>query len=1069
MALTTAQGSAAYLNRAFNDANATPTVFATNVADLTADEIAAANKFDVGVETLTDAALSKQVLTNMGILPTTNTKVAALEAALTDYFGTAGKGNRGFVVLQLSRILADKVGDADYGTAATAWNTEVAASLADSTNQTLALTTSLKDTLTGGQGADIFSGVYNLLSSSTLNVGDKIVGGAGNDTLTLTVGAAFPGFTTGSVSGVEAISLANTGGSSTTFDSTGITGATSYSLDTKIASITSLTNLPTGVATISLDGQTDATTFTTAFAAGAAEIAGTTNAVAFNITNVGKVDAVLGTLETVAVDLGSFETVNVTSTGDNSISFASAPKAITISGAGTTEVTSVANGLTSFDASAATGKVTATLTGVTTAASLKTVKGGSGVNTFTLDEADLSANATITAGAATTDKVTLLSDGGAVEYTMTGVETLALSTNSTANLLFSGASTTGLKTITSTTTLQKQVDFVNMGANDLTFTSTAGTHENGDINSDHTGATTVNFNGASSNSGKTASTPAADYSFTDAAGALTVNVNAYVNNTSANVTAAKASSVTVNVTGSLDDTGQTQRTVFGDTITADTASSFAVTSTAGGFITGATLSGTKATSANIVNSTSTGSITLTTPALTKLDLTSGAALTVTGSSVAKVEALTVAANSGTTTFTAALPKLSSATLSGTGTTSKASLGNLGGDNAVDLVVSATGLKGGIAIGTLNTGAGYDVTVNMASTGGTSGASTITSIGQTTVGDDVTVNASSVAGNLTIGDISGTGNVKVDASNTAGVVSLSTLTGKTVDVNLTGTAATSSVGDVTAKTSATVALNVLTANTNTINASTDSTDLAVKLTGGILADAITIKGSANQSTITVTGGLGASTDSLTIDAVYSSAQTIDISALTSYDASTISTRAGADIIVGGSGVDTIFAGVGQDKMTGAAGADVFLFSSGDSTYAAPDEITDLGKTDVIKFNNYDITIGSGVGGGTAVTGSSSVATVTAAGVATFALTTTATYKDTLYEVAGLVDAALTKAGNSAIFDFGGTTYLYIQAADNATGAADVSTSDVLVKLTGVVIPTVTLAAPSSGTGLSGFGA
>jgi len=1063
----TVNTSAAALNRAFNNANATPTAFAATAAALTADQIAAANAFDDA--SLTDLALSTKVLTNMGILPSTVAEVVALEAALADYFAGPGKGNRGFVVLQLAEILSGFAAtDVFYGAAAAAWNAEVAASVADSAPATLALTASTTDNLVGGAAADTFSGLYNLLSTATLNVGDKIAGGAGNDTLNLTVSSAFPGFTTGGVSGVEAIALTNTGGSSTTFDSTGITGATSYSLDTKTASITSLTNLPTGVATIGLDGQTDATTFTTAFAAGAAEIAGTTNSVAFNITNVGKVDAVSGTLETVAVNLGSFETVNVASTGDNSISFASAPKTITISGAGTTEVTSVVNGLTSFDASAATGKVTATLTGVTTAASLKTVKGGSGVNTFTLDEADLAANATITAGAATTDKVTLLSDGGAVEYTLTGVETLALSTNTTANLLFSGANTTGLKTITSTSAMQKQVDFVNMGAVDLTFTSTAVTNEAGDINSDHTGATTLNFNGASSNTGKTASSSNADYSFTDAAGALTVNVNAYVNNSASDVTAAKASTVTVNVTGSLDDTGQTQRTVFGDTITANTASSFAVTSTAGGFITGATLSGTKATSANIVNSTSTGSITLTTPALTKLDLTSGAALTVTGSSVAKVEALTVAANSGTTTFTAALPKLSSATLSGTGTASKVSLGALGGDNATDLVIGATGLKGGIAIGTLNTGAGYDVTVNMASTGGTSAASTITSIGQTTVGDDVTVNASSVAGDLTIGAISGTGNVKVDASNAAGIVDLSTVVGKTVDVNLTGTAATSDVGTITATTSATVALNVLTANTNTINASSTSTDLAVKLTGGILADAITIKGSAVQSTITVTGGLGASTDSLTVDAVYSSAQTIDISALTSYDSSTISTRAGADVIVGGSGADTIFAGVGQDKVTGGAGADIFLFSAGESTYAAPDEITDLGKTDVIKFNNNNILIGSGSAGGTAVTGSSAVATVTTGGVATFALTTSATAKDTLYEVVGLVDAALTHAGNSAIFDFGGTTYMFIQAAANSTGAADVSTSDVVIKLTGVVIPTVTLDNTTQ-SGLSGFGA
>jgi len=246
-----------------------------------------------------------------------------------------------------------------------------------------------------------------------------------------------------------------------------------------------------------------------------------------------------------------------------------------------------------------------------------------------------------------------------------------------------------------------------------------------------------------------------------------------------------------------------------------------------------------------------------------------------------------------------------------------------------------------------------------------------------------------------------------------------------------------------------------ANTINITADTASTALAVSINGGVLGDAVTITGVSTQTGVTVTGDLGAGTDSLTLNSSASSAaQTVSISGLTSYNAANITTGAGADTITGGSGVDTIVAGLGQDTITGGAGADLFLFGSDDSTYAAPDTITDLGSTDVITWGNGSSTVTS-----PNVTGSASIATITA-GIATFDLTTTATAKDTLYEVVVLVDAATT-SGQTAMFSFGGSTYFFID-----TGTA---TDDVVVKLTGVSIPTVTLAADANSTGITGFGA
>jgi len=205
---------------------------------------------------------------------------------------------------------------------------------------------------------------------------------------------------------------------------------------------------------------------------------------------------------------------------------------------------------------------------------------------------------------------------------------------------------------------------------------------------------------------------------------------------------------------------------------------------------------------------------------------------------------------------------------------------------------------------------------------------------------------------------------------------------------------------------------------------------------------------------VTGDLGANTDSLTLNSSASTVaagQTVSISGLTSYNAASITTGIGTDTITGGSGVDTIVAGQGQDTITGNAGADLFVFSTGDSGYEAPDTITDLGTTDLITWGNGTTTVTTGV------TGSSTAATI-ASGIATFDLTTTATAKDTLFEVVGLIDAS-TSSGGTAMFSFGGSTYFFIDTA---------SDNDIVVKLTGVVIPTVTLATSGS-TGISGFGA
>jgi len=89
---------------------------------------------------------------------------------------------------------------------------------------------------------------------------------------------------------------------------------------------------------------------------------------------------------------------------------------------------------------------------------------------------------------------------------------------------------------------------VNQGAANLSFTSLKASDTSGNVDSDHTGSTTVTYTADADNvTAKTATAKAADYTFAQATGALTVAVGEYVDTTGANITAAKASSVTLTV------------------------------------------------------------------------------------------------------------------------------------------------------------------------------------------------------------------------------------------------------------------------------------------------------------------------------------------------------------------------------------------------------------------------------------------------------------------------------------------------------------------------------------------
>lgn len=1073
MALTTAQGSAAYLNRAFNAANATVTAFSATVADLTAGEIAAANKFDV--PTLTDAALAKQVLTNMGLLPTTNTSIAALEPALADYFATTGKGNRGFVVLQLARILADKTADATYGTAATAWNTTVAASIVDSTIQNVSLTTA-KDALVGGQGDDTFTGGLSTLSANdTLGATDTINGGAGNDTLKLTLEKLFSGFTTGGLTSVEKVELTNNGASAFDYDATGSVGVNTYTINAAKAPIT-LSDVQSGVTTYNVNGLGADGLTTFAFASvldsNAAERAGTADTVALNVNGVG-----YSSSYPMTTDIDYIETVNLGVTGANYVSLSGSAniKTLNVTGAGTVNITAVPTTLTKFDASAATGAVTANLTGTT--AQLTKIAMGSGSDTLTLATEDFSGTATISGGAGTNAlTMTNTTASKVAEYTMSGFQTLTIGASDQA-MTFSGANTTDLTAIKIGSTTSEATTFVNMGSGALSFTGTGVTKEIADISSDHTGATTLTLTAVKTTA---TDTPLADYSFPESTGALTINVGGAIGTTNATViTSPKVTSLALTTTSKLTTAGA-ELTSFSSQLSVPKATTFTVNS--GGTLgTNAAITAAIATSATITNGSNSGAIAINAAKLTDLTVTTGATLDFSSAtadaavspSLAYVEKLNVTNTSGTTTF-GALAKLQTATISGTGVTTNTAVtdsifssGALGqSSNTYDMAVTATGFKGGYTSGALNTGAGYDI----AFTGtGLTGAVTLGAIGSSNV-DDITVNVAGAGGAVSVGAMTAAGDITFNAAG-AGATTVSTFTGDKVSVDLSGTGSSSSgTLTVTAATSATITGSSLVANTISVTGADTNTATTGALTvyakGGILADTLTITGASTQTSVTVTGDMGASLSGTSDTVTIKTVGNIDISGLKNYETSllqgyrdTSPSTSSANTIVGGAGADVIVGSKGQDTLTGNGGADSFRFNDGDSLVSAPDTIVDFSAADEIWYDGATVTMAtSGTGTVSGVT-----ATINSYGVAVLSGTTPATLTD----AANAVNAAVGEnTGYLALFTFGGSTYAYIDATGSSTPTQSVG-ADLVIKLTGVALPSAANVDSVSTTGISGF--
>lgn len=704
------------------------------------------------------------------------------------------------------------------------------------------------ETVTGTANNDTISGVTSSLSTAkTMDATDTIDGAAGTDTLNVTMNTSFTGFTTGSVANVENINLTNGSTVAKTFDASGITGATAYSIDATNAAIT-ISDL-SAIPSVSVTGQASGT-FSTAMDATFVALAGTADAMTLNVTNVGTLDNAATTANeeaTVTSTLTSMETINLNATGTNVLAFGGTATALNIAGAGDVKVTGVATTTTAINGSTSTGDITIDTTAAA-ANALTSVATGAGDDTITLDTADMLANGTIIAGEGA-DTLSLTSGAKTLQYTMTGVETVAL-TAVTGAVTFSAGNASGITTVSTVAANTAATSLVNMGAGDLTINAIGATNLGGNVSSTHTGATTLNYTTTAAElAAKTAVVSAADFTVTGS-NSLTINQNAYIVNTGSIITAAAATAVTLNVESGMSAAATpAQVTKFDGAITAAAATSF--TANINGEIDDtAAITVDAATSASITNTTTAGAMDLQAAALQTLTLSSAKAFTFkAGSDLAAVQTADITVNDGA--FTGVdLDAISSLTLAGTGVTnattgttdsSVASI-NLGGNNAYNMTVLASGLKGGLALGTVDVGAAQDISID---TTAVTGAVTIGNINAdgvgTAAGRNVTINAAGTAGAVNLANITGTGAVALTHSG-AGTFDVNTISAGSFTSNTSGTGAVTlgTGGSITT----TGALSITNASTGAFTA----TPLTAGVTGDVTVALDGTIGAVNLGTI-----------------------------------------------------------------------------------------------------------------------------------------------------------------------------------------------------------------------------
>lgn len=404
-------------------------------------------------------------------------------------------------------------------------------------------------------------------------------------------------------------------------------------------------------------------------------------------------------------------------------------------------------------------------------------------------------------------------------------------------------------------------------------------------------------------------------------------------------------------------------------------------------------------------------------ALKTVTVSGSAGLTADVSGIATVTDVNASATSGTNSVTVKSTQMTYEGGSGADTVTiaeaptKAISGGAGADTLVINVAAATfsnpsansNISGfeTLGLGAAATGSYNATGFSHLTEGAVTGAVTYTNVA---AGTDLTITASPTAATTyTLADASGTSDALTVTMKAAGAIVGNTLTAAGIEsVSISATDSTSGV--TAGATADSLTLVATSAKTITV---TGNTTLTLTNTGNTAVTTIDASGMTGGIVVTTAGTV---------------AETVKGGATANILTAGVGTT--NDTLIGGAAADTLKANAGLDTLTGGAGADTFeitLATANGNTYST---ITDAAKGDIIQF---DMSVG-------ALTKGQDITSTLNAG--------TAVFQDYLNKA--IADSAA--ADKIDWFTFGGNTYV---VENVSAGASFANTTDVVIKLTGIV--------------------